>query len=108
LIASIFVDRKHNPTLSLVYLPHLTNAFSELHYDRSRPKRYDELDEVLRRAVRPLFIVQARRIILLSEYGIAPVPRPCIECVLRENGLLSDASSADAELWMLARASPSR
>jgi predicted AlkP superfamily pyrophosphatase or phosphodiesterase len=81
-----------SPTLSLVYLPHLDYDLQRFGPDLDHPRVRDSLraiDEV----AGDLIAQAARaglRIMVLSEYGIAPVRRPVhVNRVLREAGLLA-------------------
>lgn len=81
---------RHNPTLSLIYLPHLDYAHQKFgpHSPRSRAAEIeldavvgDLLDDLSRRGT---------RCIILSEYGIEPVDRPVLpNRALREAGFLT-------------------
>ena len=88
--ASAMVDRWHSPTLLLVYLPHLD-------YDL---QRYGASDPRTRRNVAAIDAVcgrliaqcreRGRRVIVLSEYGLADVKRPVhINRALRQAGWLA-------------------
>ena len=79
-----------NPTLSLVYLPHLDYALQRLGPDH--PAIGNDVGEV--DAVVGDLIAGAeahgRRVVILSEYGIIPVHKPVhINRALREAGLLA-------------------
>jgi len=88
--ASIWVDRKHDPTLTLIYLPHLDYCLQKYGPDFGRiGKELGEIDTVVRDLV-GYYEGKGARIVLLSEYGINPVTRPVhINRVLRDAGLLS-------------------
>ncbi|RPD47427.1 alkaline phosphatase family protein [Paracnuella aquatica] len=87
--ASIYTDKKYNPTLTLIYLPHLDYCLQKFGPDFSKMgKELNEIDAVVEDLVQHYESVGAK-IILLSEYGIAPVSRPIhINRLLRQNGLL--------------------
>lgn len=87
--ASIYTDKRHNPTLTLIYLPHLDYCLQKFGPDFSKMgKELNEIDGVVKDLVQHYESVGAK-IILLSEYGIAPVSRPIhINRLLRQNGLL--------------------
>ncbi len=79
-----------NPTLALVYLPHLDYGLQRVGPDHPDiAKDLAEVDAVagdLIESARAL----GRRVIVLSEYGIVPVTRPVhINRALRQAGLLS-------------------
>ena len=88
--AGIAVDRKFNPTLSLIYLPHLDYDFQRFGPDDPRCTR--DLAELDAEAGKLIDHFQSRgaRVIVLSEYGIGPVSRPVhVNRVLRGLNLLS-------------------
>ncbi len=87
--ASAIVDDRHEPTLSLVYLPHLDYAHQK--YGPDAPESVEaarEIDGV----VGPLidgYRARGARVMVLSEYAIEPVNSPVhINRALREAGLL--------------------
>lgn len=73
--ASLHVMRKHNPTLTLVYLPHLDYNLQRLGPDLTQSRLRNDLREV--DALCGELIQEARatgrRVIVLSEYGITSV-----------------------------------
>jgi predicted AlkP superfamily pyrophosphatase or phosphodiesterase len=87
--ASVITDKKYDPTLTLIYLPHLDYCLQKFGQDLNRiSSELKEIDDVIRQLVSH-YTTTGARIILLSEYGIANVDRPLyINRVLRENGLL--------------------
>jgi predicted AlkP superfamily pyrophosphatase or phosphodiesterase len=88
--ASIITDQKYNPTLTLIYLPHLDYCLQKFGQDFSKIKtELGEIDGVVRQLVEH-YSQKDARIILLSEYGITDVSNPVsINRILREQGLLS-------------------
>lgn len=88
--ASVWVDRKNDPTLTLIYLPHLDYCLQKFGPDFSKiSKELNEIDQVVADLVR-YYESKNTHIILLSEYGINPVHRPVhINRILREEGLIS-------------------
>src|SRR5690606_12768932 len=87
--ASMYVEERYNPTLSLIYLPHLDYCQQKFGPDLARiGKEVGEIDALLQRLV----LFDERRganVMLLSEYGIVPVSRAVhINRILREAGLL--------------------
>ncbi|MCW7487397.1 alkaline phosphatase family protein [Leptospira meyeri] len=88
--ATIYVDKKYNPHLTLVYLPHLDYCLQKFGSDIFKiRKELFEIDSVLKQLIE-YFESQKTKIVLLSEYGITPVNRPIhINQILRENGFLS-------------------
>ena len=87
--ASVITDRKFDPTLTLIYLPHLDYCLQKFGQDFSKvSKDLSEIDGVVEQLVTH-YKAQNARIILLSEYGITNVSNPVsINRVLREHGLL--------------------
>jgi predicted AlkP superfamily pyrophosphatase or phosphodiesterase len=88
--ASIWVDKAENPTLSLIYLPHLDYCLQKFGIDFSKiSKELGEIDKLVEELVTH-YQSKGANIILLSEYGINNVSRPVhINRILRENGLIS-------------------
>lgn len=87
--ASVITDKKYNPTLTLIYLPHLDYCLQKFGQDfNTIAKELREIDSVVEQLIAHYTKTDAR-IILLSEYGITNVDRPIyINRVLRENGWL--------------------
>ena len=74
--ASMITDNKYDPTLSLIYLPHLDYCLQKFGPDFSKiSKELNEIDQVVASLVNH-FENKNARIIILSEYGIAPVNHP--------------------------------
>jgi predicted AlkP superfamily pyrophosphatase or phosphodiesterase len=88
--ASIITDEKYNSTLSLIYLPHLDYCLQKFGPDFSKiSKELNEIDQVIASLVN-YYEKKNARIIILSEYGIAPVSHPIhINRLLREHDLLA-------------------
>jgi len=88
--ASVYVDQKYDPTLTLIYLPHLDYCLQKFGPDFSNiSKELGEIDEVVKGLVQH-YESRGAKIILLSEYGIAPVSNPIhINRILRQEGLLN-------------------
>lgn len=87
--AAVETERLYGPTLTLVYLPHLDYAMQKLGPESPRIAR--ELRAIDRIAYRlwEFFTSRGCRVIILSEYGIAPVSKPVhINRILRRAGLL--------------------
>ena len=85
--AAIYTDQKHNPTLSLVYLPHLD--YNLQRYGVDDPRVHKDLQEIDAVVGQLLDHFKEDRIILLSEYGITPVSQPVhLNRALRKAGLL--------------------
>ena len=87
--ASILTDKWHHPTLSLIYLPHLDYCLQKFGPDIAKiSKELNEIDAVVAQLVN-YFEKEGAEIILLSEYGIAPVNNPIhLNRLFRENDLL--------------------
>ncbi len=88
--ASIRIDQLHDPTLTLIYLPHLDYNLQRygLNYDRIA-KDLKEIDEVVKQLV-TYYQGRGAAVVLLSEYGITNVERPVhINRALRRNGYLA-------------------
>jgi predicted AlkP superfamily pyrophosphatase or phosphodiesterase len=87
--ASMLTDDKYDPTLTLIYLPHLDYCLQKFGPDFSKiSKELQEIDRVVEKLVK-FYEKKNAAIILLSEYGIAPVTSPIhLNRVFRENDLL--------------------
>ena len=97
--AALHVMTTRNPTLTLVYLPHLDYGLQRLGPDD--PAIAWDLAEI--DAVAGLLIDAAeasgRRVLILSEYGIVPVNKPVhINRALRKAGLLAVRDEEGGEL----------
>jgi len=88
--AAKYVIATRNPTLALVYLPHLDYGLQRLGPDHPDvAKDVAEIDAVAGDLIDHAQAL-GRRVIVLSEYGIVPVSRPVhINRKLRQAGLLS-------------------
>jgi predicted AlkP superfamily pyrophosphatase or phosphodiesterase len=88
--ASKKVDQWHNPTLTLIYLPHLDYNLQRCGIDFSQiGKDLREVDEVCKDLI-TYYEAQGANVILLSEYGITSVNNPVhINRVFRKEGLIS-------------------
>ncbi len=87
--ASVITDKKYDPTLTLIYLPHLDYCLQKFGQDPDRVSgELKEIDRVIEDLVSH-YTKAGARIVLLSEYGITDVDRPVyLNRALRENGLL--------------------
>lgn len=87
--ASMLTDKWHDPTLSLIYLPHLDYCLQKHGPELSKiSKELNEIDKVVTQLVN-YFDKKNAQIIILSEYGIAPVNNPIhLNRILRKNDLL--------------------
>ncbi|WP_246810157.1 nucleotide pyrophosphatase/phosphodiesterase family protein [Methyloligella sp. GL2] len=97
--AALRVMREHDPTLTLVYLPHLDYGLQR--YGPEDPRIETDLAEIDAVAGKLVDEAEAlgRRVMIVSEYGIVPVRRPVhINRALREAGLLSVRVEQGGEL----------
>ncbi|MEX0684951.1 MAG: nucleotide pyrophosphatase/phosphodiesterase family protein [Balneolales bacterium] len=97
--SAIMVDEKHDPTLSLIYLPHLDYCLQQ---KGPNPKMISselgEIDSICGDLIR-YFEEKNTRVILLSEYGISSVSQPIhINRLLRENGYIAVRNELGHEL----------
>jgi predicted AlkP superfamily pyrophosphatase or phosphodiesterase len=93
--ASIEVDRQFNPTLTLIYLPHLDYILQK---GGDYAKDLLELDAVCGQLI-DHYRSQNARILVLSEYGITPVSQPVhLNRILRQVGLLTVREELGHEL----------
>jgi len=88
--ASVYTDKKHDPTLTLIYLPHLDYCLQQSGPDLPTiAKDLKEIDDVLADLV-AYYQSKGAKIILLSEYGITRVDQPLyINRLFREHDLLA-------------------
>ncbi len=88
--ASIEVDKENDPTLTLIYLPHLDYCLQKFGVDFTKiNSELKEIDSLVEKLVL-YYEKRNANIILLSEYGINNVNNPIhINRILRENGLLA-------------------
>lgn len=88
--ASILTDQKYDPTLTLIYLPHLDYCLQK--YGPDLGKIATDLTEIDVEIGKLITWYESRNaeILILSEYGISPVSRPVyLNRVLREKGYLA-------------------
>ena len=97
--ASMFVEKKHSPTLTLIYLPHLDYCLQKFGNDFEKiGKDLSEIDQLCKELI-SFYEARGVKIILLSEYGISPVNNPIhINRILRKEGLLSIRKERHYEL----------
>ncbi len=88
--ASKKVDQWHNPTLTLIYLPHLDYGLQKFGLDFSKiGKDLEEVDAVVEDLV-TYYEGQGAKVILLSEYGITSVNNPVhLNRMLRKEGYIT-------------------
>ena len=97
--AAIRTDEMHNPTLSLVYLPHLDYNLQRHGLDFSKIKKdLKEIDAVVEQLATH-FQQRNARIVLLSEYGITDVNNPIhLNRILRSKGYIAIREERGLEL----------
>ena len=97
--ASMLTDDLYDPTLTLIYLPHLDYCLQKFGPDFSKiHKELNEIDEVLEKLI-TFYERKGAEIILLSEYGISPVNNPIhLNRLFREHGLLAIREERGLEL----------
>lgn len=87
--ASVYTDKKYDPTFTLIYLPHLDYCLQKYGpADHKIATHLAEVDKVAEGLV-TYYESKNAKIILLSEYGISAVTNPIhINRLLRQNNLL--------------------
>lgn len=97
--ASMHTDDLHNPTLTLIYLPHLDYCLQKFGPDTNKiAPELKEIDEVVKDLV-TFYDKKGAKIILLSEYGIAPVSNPIhLNRLLRQHDMLGIRIERSLEL----------
>lgn len=87
--ASVYTDKKYDPKLTLIYLPHLDYCLQKYGPDTEKISNHlREIDSVVEELIK-YYTPRNARIILLSEYGISNVSEPIhINRLLRQNELL--------------------
>lgn len=87
--AAMYVEKKHQPTLNLIYLPHLDYCLQKYGPDAGQTEiELRQIDDLVGELI-TFFSSKDIEVVLLSEYGIAPVNRPVhINRILRKEGLL--------------------
>jgi predicted AlkP superfamily pyrophosphatase or phosphodiesterase len=94
--ATIEVDKQFDPTLTLIYLPHLDYCLQKFGLEGAIEKDVAELDAVIAGL---LDHYRNASIIVLSEYGIESVNRPIhLNRLLREQNLLTVREELGREL----------
>ncbi len=87
--AARHVDRKYNPTLTLVYLPHLDYNLQRVGPGPAAAGDLRQADSVCAGLIRH-YEAEGARVIVLSEYGIREVSTPIhLNRILREHRLLA-------------------
>jgi len=85
-----WVEEKHSPSLSLVYLPHLDYSLQKDGPDAPNiPGELAKIDKVASDLI-AFYETRGVKVVVLSEYGISPVNRPVhLNRLFRERGWLS-------------------
>jgi len=88
--ASMLVDKWHDPTLTLIYLPHLDYNLQRVGIDFTKISQdLRDIDGVCKDLI-TYYENQGAEVIIVSEYGITDVHNPVhINRVLREKGFLT-------------------
>ena len=88
--ASMLVDKWHDPTLTLVYLPHLDYNLQRVGIDFSKiGKDLQEIDKVCEDLI-TYYEGKGAEVVVVSEYGITDVSSPVhINRILRKNGFIT-------------------
>ena len=97
--SAMWIQQQHNPTLTLVYLPHLDYCLQKFGPDIE--KIQEDLKDIDRVCADLVNFYEARdtEVIILSEYGITSVERPIhLNRILRQNGLITVREELGGEL----------
>lgn len=91
--------KTYDPTLTLIYLPHLDYNFQRVGpNDREIKKDLNEIDTVCKNLIE-FYEQHDTRVLLLSEYGIDSVDQPVsLNRVLRENGYITVREEKGGEI----------
>lgn len=94
-----WMEDRYNPTLTLIYLPHLDYGLQRFGPDLAQVKGdLQEIDAVCGELI-DYYESRNAQVIVLSEYGITSVSQPIhINRVLRENGLIAVREELGREL----------
>lgn len=97
--SSKVVEAKYNPTLTLIYLPHLDYCLQKSGINsKETTKSLKELDDVCKDLIN-FYENKNANVIVLSEYGIEPVNHVVyINKILRQNGYLNIREENGGEL----------
>jgi predicted AlkP superfamily pyrophosphatase or phosphodiesterase len=99
--ATKHVMRSRAPTLALAYLPHLDYDLQRFGPDETHPRVAASLREIddVAGDLAAAALAEGRRVLVMSEYGIAPVDRPVhINRALRDAGFLAVRPEDGGEL----------
>ena len=97
--ASMITDDLYEPTLTLIYLPHLDYCLQKFGPDFTKiSKDLTQVDQVLEKLI-DFYEKKSVKVVLLSEYGISPVKNPLhLNRLFREHGLLGIREERGLEL----------
>ena len=97
--SAIEIQRQHMPNLHLIYLPHLDYCLQKYGPEHANVSvELKEIDNVVATLCTQLNELNTE-FMLVSEYGIRPVNKPChINRLLREHGLIQVRDSVGFEL----------
>jgi predicted AlkP superfamily pyrophosphatase or phosphodiesterase len=97
--AARFTEEQVQPTLTLIYLPHLDYCLQKFGHDNRRIKDdLNEIDDLVRQLV-TFYEDREVSVILLSEYGITDVSEPiALNRILRKNNWLQVREERGLEL----------
>lgn len=97
--ASMLTDKWHDPTLTLIYLPHLDYCLQKYGHDYTKiAPELRAIDKVVEQLV-SYYQQQNSEIIILSEYGITNVNNPIhLNRLFREAGLIAVREERGLEL----------
>ena len=90
--SAMALEEKFSPSLQLVYLPHLDYCLQRSGPEGDIDRDLAEIDDLCGRVI-DFFRGRGCRVIVLSEYGIAPVSRP-----IHPNRILRDAALLNVKI----------
>ncbi|MEW6156285.1 MAG: nucleotide pyrophosphatase/phosphodiesterase family protein [Verrucomicrobiota bacterium] len=94
-----WIEEKHQPTLSLVYLPHLDYNFQRFGPGDARVQRDLQQIDVIFGELVDFFSNRGVRVLVVSEYGITSVDTPIhLNRIFRENGWVTIKEELGLEL----------
>lgn len=94
-----WVERKHQPTLNLIYLPHLDYNLQRLGPNHPDIKKDIDLIDAVVGDLISFFARQSVEVVLLSEYGITEVNRPIhLNRLFRDKGWIATREELGLEL----------
>lgn len=97
--SSMITEEKYDPTLTLIYLPHLDYCLQKFGREESKiAGDLQEIDALVKELVH-FYKNKKAEVILLSEYGITPATHPVhLNRIFREKGWLKLRTERDLEL----------